>query len=159
MVRKKPARQAVSLQVKQGRPVLLLPAVKADICAWISGGRSLAKWCTGAGVTYEAVRLHLRDDAVFLADYERAREASADWDADATADIRERMLAGKITPEQARVAIDQLKWAAAKRQPKKYGEKLDLNHGGTIEHAHLTLDELRKRIAKSKACESPTNDA
>ena len=34
------------------------------------------------------------------------------------------MLDGKITPEQARVAIDSLKWSAGKRKPKVYGDRI-----------------------------------
>ncbi len=56
--------------------------------------------------------------------YARAREAQADADADAIADIRTEMLKGNLTPEQARVAIDSLKWSAGKRKPKVYGDKV-----------------------------------
>ena len=41
-------------------------------------------------------------------------------------DIRDQLLNGEITPEMARVAIDACKWSAGKRQPKKYGDKLDI---------------------------------
>jgi hypothetical protein len=59
--------------------------------------------------------------------YARAREAQADADADAIADIRNGMLTGQYTPEQARVAIDSLKWSAGKRKPKVYGDKLQVD--------------------------------
>ena len=69
-----------------------------------------------------------RDD--YRQDYVRAREAKADADADAIGDIAARTLSGEYDPASARVAIDALKWAAGKAQPKKYGDKIDLNHGG-----------------------------
>ena len=66
----------------------------------------------------------LRDNPAFREDYARAREAQGHVDADAIADVRQRMLDGELTPEQARVAIDSLKWSAGKRQPKVYGDRV-----------------------------------
>lgn len=68
----------------------------------------------------------------FRQDYARAREAKADADADGISDIAARTLKGEYDPQAARVAIDAMKWAAAKMQPKKYGDKIDVNHGGGI---------------------------
>jgi phage-related minor tail protein len=63
----------------------------------------------------------------FRESYARAREAQADVDADTIADVRAQMLAGAITPEQARVAIDSLKWSAGKRKPKVYGDRVQVD--------------------------------
>lgn len=67
----------------------------------------------------------------FAENYARAREAQGDVDADAIAAIRQDMLDGKVTPEQARVAIDSLKWSAGKRKPKVYGDRIDHTHDVT----------------------------
>lgn len=34
--------------------------------------------------------------------------------------------------QRAKLRIDARKWALSKMQPKKYGDKLDLNHGGNL---------------------------
>jgi len=62
----------------------------------------------------------------FLNNYTRARKEAADIVAERIMEIAEgTLLKGdeKIDPHAARVAIDALKWAAGKQNPKKYGDK------------------------------------
>ncbi len=75
----------------------------------------------------------LQDETLPVRDwYARARESQGDVDADAIADVRRKMLRGTLTPEQARVAIDSLKWSAGKRKPKVYGDKLQVDQDTTL---------------------------
>jgi hypothetical protein len=69
-------------------------------------------------------------DAARSDQYARAREASADADADDVTDIGKRTLRGEFDPQAARVAIDALKWSAGKRKPKVYGDKV--THDGSL---------------------------
>jgi hypothetical protein len=69
----------------------------------------------------------LAENPTFRENYARAREAQADVDADTIADVRAQMLRFEITPEQARVAIDSLKWSAGKRKPKVYGDRVQVD--------------------------------
>ncbi len=69
-------------------------------------------------------------DEVFFNNYVRVREESGDYDAEKVPDIVNQMLAGEITPEQARVAIDAYKWSAGVKKPKKYGKSVDLTTNG-----------------------------
>lgn len=69
-------------------------------------------------------------DEVFFNNYVRVREESGDYDAEKVSDIVDQMLAGEITPEQARVAIDAYKWSAGVKKPKKYGKSVDLTTNG-----------------------------
>ena len=41
-------------------------------------------------------------------------------------------LAGAIPSDVARVLISSMQWRASKLAPKKYGDKLDLNHAGGL---------------------------
>lgn len=101
---------------------------KAVICELIASGESLAKILRKKSMPgYSTVMRWLADDGEFRENYARAREAQADADADKIGDVASRVLEGKLDPQAARVAIDALKWSAAKRQPKKYGDKLDLD--------------------------------
>lgn len=78
--------------------------------------------------------------------YARAREAASDLFESKILDRVEL-----ITPESAaadRVAIDALKWIAARRSPKKYGDKVTQEHTGAdgkpIAHAveiKVTFDD------------------
>ncbi|WP_313349093.1 hypothetical protein [Paracoccus sp. (in: a-proteobacteria)] len=115
---------------------------KDAICEAIACGDSLAKVLRKKGMPgYSTVIRWLRDDEDFRADYARAREAQADADADKIGDIVDKVLAGKLDPQAARAAIDALKWTAGKRQPKKYGDKLELEGkvGVVIEGAQVTF--------------------
>ena len=105
-----------------------LPDEAAEICARISEGESLAAVCRDDYLpSVRTVMRWLAENEAFRQDYTRAREAKADADADNIGDIAARVLSGEYDPQAARVAIDALKWAAAKMQPKKYGEKLELS--------------------------------
>lgn len=107
---------------------------KADaICQRIACGESLAEICRSSKMpNYSTVMRWLNAHEEFSKNYTRAREAQGDADADSVGDIANLVLKGKVDPQAARVAIDALKWTAAKRAPKKYGEKLDLTHGGRV---------------------------
>lgn len=88
----------------------------------------------------------LRDVPQFAENYARARESQADVDADEIADIRADVLTGKLSPEQARVAIDSLKWSAGKRKPKVYGDKVSHDVDGKLE---ITLiDATQRKVAE-----------
>jgi hypothetical protein len=67
----------------------------------------------------------LRKYPEFNQQYARAREISADWlEAEALAAVRNAQ-----TSEEAQCArgiLDAVKWSTAKRNPKVYGEKLDV---------------------------------
>lgn len=101
--------------------------------------------------SYATVMKWLRTNPEFAALYVRAREDQADHDADKIGDIAEAVALGKIEPNAARVAIDAYKWAAGKRKPRVYGDKLAL--GGAedlppiqttnkIDVSGLSLEEL-----------------
>jgi hypothetical protein len=111
------------------------------ILARISAGESLVRVLRDDGMpVYQTVMNWIGDDADLLDKYMRAREASADADADRVKDVADRTLAGEYDPQAARVAIDALKWSAGKRKPKVYGDKLDVNHGGGIT-VNMTPDD------------------
>ncbi len=67
-------------------------------------------------------------DETFLDNYTRAREDSADIDAERVQEIAEGTLKGKYKPDAARTAIDAIKWAAGVKKPLKYGTKV--THSG-----------------------------
>ena len=69
---------------------------------------------------------HTNYDKEFLNNYVRAREDSADIDAEKIQELAEKTLKGTYDPQSARIALDAYKWSAGKKKPKKYGDKLDL---------------------------------
>lgn len=113
------------------------------ICERIADGRSLRKICLDEDMpatssVFKWLGLH----PSFAEQYARAREAQADTMADEILDIsddgRNDTYMGDDGIERtdtdviarSKLRVDSRKWLASKMAPKKYGEKLDLNHGG-----------------------------
>lgn len=88
--------------------------------------------------SYTTVMKWLREYPEFAANYARAREDQADNDADKIGDIAEQVVKGKIDPQAARVAIDAYKWAAGKRKPKVYGEKMMVGGSADMDPIQMT---------------------
>lgn len=89
---------------------------------------------------YSTFMRWLSEDEQLRDNYARAREAQGDADADKINHIARGVLSGEYEPAAANVAINALKWTAAKRQPKKYSDKLDLNHSGGIQIERVVVD-------------------
>lgn len=94
---------------------------------------------------------------LFLHQYARAREAQADFLAEEIIEIADdgsndlmTITKGDISYEvenkevtnRSRLRVDARKWIAAKLKPKKYGDKVDLNHGGEIGLKQITGMEI-----------------
>lgn len=63
----------------------------------------------------------------FSQQYARAREESGHVAADGVSEVADDVRKGVLAPDAGRVVIDALKWAAGKRKPKVYGDKLELS--------------------------------
>lgn len=123
---------------------------KADaICARLAQGESLNAICKDEDMPAEStVRAWALDDVGgFSAKYARAREIGYEAHADRIIELADECRLGvKRTTkasgetetvegdmvERSRLQIDARKWMLAKMLPKRYGEKLDLNHSGGV---------------------------
>ena len=72
--------------------------------------------------------------------YTRAKQESADFDADNVNYIAELCLRGKVDPANARVAIDAYKWSAGKKKPKKYGDMIKIDYNQIDENVKPDVD-------------------
>jgi len=101
-----------------------------EICEWLADGGSLRSFCKQSGKPgTTTVKRWLAENEKFRAQYAQAREDQAESYADAIVQIADDL---EIAPEHKRVMIDARKWTASKLLPKKYGDKLDLEHSGEI---------------------------
>jgi len=117
-------------------------SIKDRVCLEITEGKSLRSICEADDMpAAETIRVWLIEDGEFSAQYTRAREEQADFYADEIIDIADTAKDANL----ARLQIDARKWKASKLQPKKYGDKIDLNHSGAIEH--LTDEQLESKLA------------
>lgn len=135
-----------------GRPSAFSAEIADAICERLIGGESLRTICgDDAMPAASSVFKWLRQHPDFAEQYARAREAQADALVediieiadDGRSDFRvdgqgnERVDAEHI--QRSRLRVDTRKWLMAKLAPKKYGDKIDLNHGGAV--ATLTHEE------------------
>ena len=123
------------------------------ICEMVAQGKTLRQIQADTGISMGSM-LRWTTMPEHVEQYARARESAADI---FETDIIEAALS--CGPESAvsdRVKIDALKWVAARRAPKKYGDKVQNEHtgpnGGPIKHQlarDLTDDELAAIAATS----------
>lgn len=71
-----------------------------------------------------------------LDQYARAREALVDWYADEIVRLAIEDAGSDddnpVRVNRSRLRVDTLKWLMSKLHPKKYGDKVELEHGGKI---------------------------
>ena len=131
-----------------GRPSSYSQELADHICDELAAGRSLRAICREDEEMPAAstVCRWLAQIDSFREQYARAREAQADALFDEILDIADTPQVGqksvsKVTGleiteadmiEHRRLQVDARKWIAGKLAPKKYGDKVDVNHGGDI---------------------------
>ena len=82
--------------------------------------------------------------------YARAREARADLRSERIDGYVTDMIAGKLAPDAARVAIQAEQWQAGKEQPRRYGDKIAHVGGGPEDppiKADVDLVDAARRVA------------
>lgn len=137
-----------------GRPSSYTEEISKEICERLADGESLRRICLDdhmpSRITVYAWLLDERYSD-FLTKYTRAREFQAESHADDMTDIADdgsndwmenvddqgAIIGYKLNGEniqRSKLRIDTRKWIASKLKPKKYGEKLELEHSGSIEN-------------------------
>ena len=112
-----------------GRPSKYTPELAQKICDELASGRSLRSVCGGEGMPSWSTVLSWRDSNKEFSDqYARARLSGYEQLADGLVDISDDN-AGD--PQRDRLRVDTRKWLLSKMLPKIYGDKLDVQHGGT----------------------------
>ena len=90
--------------------------------------------------TFCALLDWMQKDEELAKQYARAKQESADFDADNVNYIAELCLRDKVTPAAARVAIDAYKWSAGKKKPKKYGDMIKIDYNQIDENVKPDVD-------------------
>ncbi|MEY1555317.1 terminase small subunit protein [Yoonia sp. R2331] len=142
-----------------GRPSSYTEETADKICERIADGESLRTICLDDDMPNKSTVFRwLANIETFKDQYAHAREAQADTYVDEIADIaddasndwmakndpaNEGLALNGEHIQRSRLRIDARKWMAGKLRPKKYGEKLDLNHGGTV---NVTLESDADRL-------------
>ena len=113
-----------------GRPTDYGDEVVDLICSRLAIGESLNRICKDADMpAMSTVFGWLSKHPEFLEKYTRAREAQAESHADQLVEIADNP---DIDANHKRIMVDARKWVASKLKPKRYGDKLDLDHSGSV---------------------------
>lgn len=116
------------------------PSIVADICEQIANGKSLREICEPEHMPAPSTVVGwMLEDKALAEQYAHARERQADFYADEIIEIADK--AKNEDAQVARLRVDARKWKASKLAPKRYGDKLDLNHGG-----HVKIEGVRRTI-------------
>lgn len=145
-----------------GRPSAYTQDIADLICDEIGKGRAVRDICVDRAAKFDSIPnertiyrwLDTNDE--FRQQYARARETQADGKFEDAWGI-----ARDATPETVQVArlqIDTIKWQTSKLAPKKYGEKLELEHSG---HIDMDPESRRAEIARliAKRADATATDA
>jgi len=151
----------------RGRPTDYTLELSDEICARLSEGESMRSVCRDDAMpVLTTIFRWLRTKPEFKQQYDIAKEESAESHADQMIDIADNevsqpvledglplVIDGKIVMKidqtaiaHAKLRIDTRKWAASKLNPRKYGEKQQIEHSGKIGLADLTDEELARKL-------------
>lgn len=145
-----------------GRPSNFTQETADTICLRLSEGESLRTICKdeempGASTVFQ----WLAARSEFAEQYARAREAQADHMAEEILQIADDGQNDTYQTDdgpavnhdvvaRSRLRVDARKWLASKMAPKKYGDKLDMKHSGSVRVALTDMtDEDLAAIAAS----------
>lgn len=120
--------------VPRGFTVEQMPALGDSICARLAVGESLRSICKHDGMpSMPTIFEWLRLDPAFAQNYTRAREHQAESYADEIASIADSAQGlDSAGVNAARLRVDARKWCASKLLPKRYGDRIDVQHQGGI---------------------------
>lgn len=153
---KKPANQPRPKR-PTGRPTTFTQDLADRICAELAEGKSMRTVCKADDMpAMSTVFKWLREHPSFSEQYTKAKEESADALVEEMLDIaddgtndwmeihdKEGAAVGyKVNGEavqRSRLRVETRKWIAAKLKPKKYSEKVDVNHGVQPENPLASL--------------------
>lgn len=138
-----------------GRPTLYTPELAALICERMSRGLSLRQVCRSDDIPVDEVTVRgwaIQDVEGFSAPYAVAREAQMDAWADEILEVSDdgsndwldrELRDGRIERvvdtehiNRSRLRVDARKWIMSKIAPKKYGDKIQTEHSGSIGVRH-----------------------
>ncbi len=120
---------------KRGRPTTYTSELADQVCSRIAEGNSLRKVCKDFALpSPNTVRAWAREHEGFRGRYHQARQDQGHAYADKAADLADELLEhpDRDKANSYKVALDALKWSAAKLHPAAYGDKIELKHQHNI---------------------------
>lgn len=143
----------------QGRPTDYTEELAAHICSEVSSGRSLNSICKDEGMPNpSSVYLWLSKYRSFSDNYAKAQADRAAFFAEEIVEISDDSSGdfievgdGRVAPNSTAVSRDKLKvdtrkWLMSRMDPKRYGDKVETVHSGSLE-----VQQITRKIVDPKA--------
>ena len=138
---------------KRGRPSTYSKEIADHICERIADGVTLRQICRDLGIKWRTVYEWLETHPDFLAAYARARDIGADAIAEEALEIADPLSIGEEYEDDGlrvkvrrsdmlghrKLQVETRLKLLAKWNPKKYGDRVDLHHGGQAENPRAVL--------------------
>lgn len=155
----KPATKSTQPPRKRGRPTSYTQVIADLICDKIATtDMGLRRICEADDrlPAVETIRMWCWKNQDFQAQYTRAKEQQQLWMVERAQEISDdgrndtyvdddgRVKVDTDVIQRSRLRVDTIKWAASKLATKRFGEKVDVNHGGQVENP---LEVLFKQVA------------
>lgn len=150
--------------MKTGRPTKYSLELADKICERLAAGESMRSISRDPGMpACSSMFKWIREHEEFSVQYDKAKEESADALLEDMFDIADNanndwmekhgesegyMQNGEAI-QRSRLRVDVRKWAASKLKPKKYGDKQEIKHSGSIglkEISQMTDEELENEL-------------
>ena len=137
---------------KMGRPSNYREELAEEFCRRIAMGRSLRSVCEDKDMPGSTTVIEWKlANADFAARYARAMEDRGLSYGDQISDLVNKVLNGEYEVDRARLALDGLKWTAARLAPKQYGDKQSVEVTADIgQTAAAVLMDLTARARQAK---------
>jgi hypothetical protein len=127
---------------KPGRPTKYSEQLADRICSQLASGMSARSVCAADDMpSMQTFWRWLRENQVFRERYAHAKDESADALVEQMLDIADDASGDFIDDgegnikfnhehvQRSRLRVDTRRWIAAKLRPKRYGDRVDMNHG------------------------------
>jgi hypothetical protein len=143
-----------------GRPPIYTEELAKEFCRRIAMGRSLRSVCEDEDMPDSTTVFEWkRKQAGFTELYARATEERGLTYGDRITDLVDAVLAGEYEVDRARLALDGLKWTAARLAPKQYGDKQQVEVTADLgATAARVLMDLTQQAREAKAIEHSVID-
>ena len=122
---------------------MLTPEQKAQAIDMAEEGATLKAIARHLGVDVRHISKARKQDLIFDTDLARARDLGIEIQADDLLEVDSEENAGKDV-QLIRLKSDNVKWLIARRAPKRYGDRLEVNLNQTVDLSGALI-EARKR--------------
>ena len=117
---------------KIGRPSMYSDELAHDICCMVAAGEDVKSVCVHFGIGLSTLHDWREKFPGFSESYMRARALSGEASEARIQAIMDEARTGKIDANTARVLLDGEKWLAAKRAPRTHGDRVEVEHSGSV---------------------------